>query len=659
MRPSDLAALKRTKIDSLNLELNKYSDRIDADTRRNLVTLYANEIQCIERVGDPVNRIHEIFVEFRKQLETFKPSVRKATGVPHPGNMKVRLYPHQLVAIYEMELLEKNKGRVYNSTYVRTCIGVLGDSVGSGKTYEILAHVIRDRMPFGEERSNGLGPNNKGGNKTLIFVERRINHVNTVGNIMFEQNIEYIALNTTLVTCSPSIIKQWEDSLRNTGLKWLTLSSESAFARVKVTDYDVVLISTLLVNQLIQYYNEHAWKRFVYDEVDSARISGMVRVVAGFTWLVSATSNMIERENSHLRYIHYLKSLFTSAMGNYDTHTLLQYIMVKTPDELINKSKNLPSYKTTRIVCQNMEYAELLNGLVDDRIMNMLNAGDPEGAIASMGGKVENGDNLMTIVKARAEHELDTAIKWKQHHEEEGHEKKVEEWETKVAKCREKIKHIEERFSEALEKDCPICYADKMAAPAMVPCCYKIQCAACILGWMQNKNNVGCPHCRKPLNAKTIHYFSDTKVDDTVEIKDGHIEVKQTKTEVVLDYLTNERKCLVDGKMAKFIVFSEFSETFDVIKRELQERKIDFSELNGVRGSRERDIERYKSGNLNVLLLQSRTNGSGLNLQNTQRIILAHRMDSSLKAQMIGRAYRIGYKGGLEVIEVLYENEVA
>ena len=99
----------------------------------------------------------------------------------------------------------------------------------------------------------------------------------------------------------------------------------------------------------------------------------------------------------------------------------------------------------------------------------------------------------------------------------------------------------------------------------------------------------------------------------------------------------------------KILIFSNFNESFVIIKKWLEERKILYLELRGTKEKRDNTIDLYKSGNVNVLLLNTIHSGAGLNLQETTDIIMYHRLHDYQKTQVIGRANRIGRKVNLNV----------
>ena len=60
--------------------------------------------------------------------------------------------------------------------------------------------------------------------------------------------------------------------------------------------------------------------------------------------------------------------------------------------------------------------------------------------------------------------------------------------------------------------------------------------------------------------------------------------------------------------------------------------------------TRESKLKNFKDGNVNVIFLNSRFNGAGINLEQTNDIILYHKMGEDIRRQVLGRALRIGRK---------------
>ena len=109
---------------------------------------------------------------------------------------------------------------------------------------------------------------------------------------------------------------------------------------------------------------------------------------------------------------------------------------------------------------------------------------------------------------------------------------------------------------------------------------------------------------------------------------------------------------------SKFLIFSAHETVFIQITDILHEMDITFEILKGNQYVINHCVECYKNGKNQVLLVNPRNYGSGLNLENTTDIILFHKFDTEIEHQVIGRAQRIGRKAPLRVWYLVHENEM-
>ena len=72
----------------------------------------------------------------------------------------------------------------------------------------------------------------------------------------------------------------------------------------------------------------------------------------------------------------------------------------------------------------------------------------------------------------------------------------------------------------------------------------------------------------------------------------------------------------------------------------------------------QKTIQLFRENKIQVLLLNARFFGAGLNLQMTDEIIIYHRMNSDLEKQVIGRAQRLGRQTKLSIRYLCYNNEI-
>ena len=75
--------------------------------------------------------------------------------IDQPKELSIKLFPHQLVSIYNMENLEQIRkikaSNIYNrgvDTFYITDFGILGDIPGYGKSFSIVSLIVRDKMQW-------------------------------------------------------------------------------------------------------------------------------------------------------------------------------------------------------------------------------------------------------------------------------------------------------------------------------------------------------------------------------------------------------------------------------------------------------------------------------------------------------------------------------
>jgi len=214
-----------------------------------------------------------------------------------------------------------------------------------------------------------------------------------------------------------------------------------------------------------------------------------------------------------------------------------------------------------------------------------------------------------------------------------------------------KYKHdsLKDRITDISNKNCPICLeiANK---PTIVPCCKHIYCFECLM-YCLNTNGL-CALCRT--NCK----FNDCIVINNDLIKKDETNEQEnkllTKIEKIIELLgeckTNPNK--------RFLIFSSYENSLEEIIESLNKNDIKFNILKGSTGRIRNIIDDYKNNKTNVLLLNAKFFGSGLNLEMTSDIIIYHRMDKELEKQIIGRGQRLGRTGALKIHYLCHDNEI-
>jgi hypothetical protein len=117
--------------------------------------------------------------------------------VTQPEGLKIKLFPHQLALIYQMELLENQKIVEFSDIHKETRLGINADPTGSGKTYSMIGLIIRDKMEW---------------NINIPHVIENISY-EAGGLIKYTHVNLYTPLKATLILLSPTLILQWKDEI--------------------------------------------------------------------------------------------------------------------------------------------------------------------------------------------------------------------------------------------------------------------------------------------------------------------------------------------------------------------------------------------------------------------------------------------------------------
>jgi SNF2 family DNA or RNA helicase len=193
---------------------------------------------------------------------------------------------------------------------------------------------------------------------------------------------------------------------------------------------------------------------------------------------------------------------------------------------------------------------------------------------------------------------------------------------------------------------------------------------------LNNKNS--CPSCRTELSVAKLMVISnkkketgldvDSKTTKTKAIEQDpstmtypqRIELLKTKSIDLTKYENMDKIFELNSKneVKKYLIFTEYESTLNIkITSMLDKWGLTYGRIKGTTATITKQIENYKKGNTNVLLINSKFFGSGMNLENTSDIIIIHKMHGDIEMQAIGRAHRFGRVGNLRVWKLYYENE--
>lgn len=515
-------------------------------------------------------------------------------SIAQPNGIHVPLFPHQLKSIEDMSRLEHDQSiDLTSGMFVETRVGLLSDMPGYGKTLSMLGLIARTRN---EELPN-------------IFADEKIKPHDYVRL----HRVDMLKMmKASLVLVNVSIISQWIAELNRTDLKYTYISKPSEIEDCDLNEFDVVLISNNVYNLFSPVYKKYCWRRFIVDEPASLKLC-MEPVHARFYWLITGTPNEL--------YIKRRTGFLNDILPDSEHMDIFSYIILKNDDQLVKASYEMPVTQNTHYKCCG-NIAALFEGLLPDHLIEKIEAYNISGVLDDL-GVVQSFEDISLIDIFR-----------------EKKQKRIDELNREMTgKATERLQLLETHmslFEERVAKylflqKCLVC-EQRLTRPSILSCCQNICCTDCVQGH--------CPICR----GSDYHMYpvkSEIQFDEKEEFPDEEPQ-RMHKVKQMLEIVGNA----VDKKI---LIFSNYNETFTIIKKCLDERKLIYLELKGTKEKRDNTIDLYKTGAVNILLLNTIHSGAGLNLQETTDIILFHRIHEYQKIQVIGRANRIGRKHPLHV----------
>lgn len=534
-----------------------------------------------------------------------------------PTNLSKNLFPHQCCAIQMMEERERLQSLHSDHFCIQTNIGIYADITGYGKTISIVALILRDQMPW---------------NKEEPFVVSNILDIYGNGGIIKRSLYRLQKIPTTLIVAGPSILSQWSQEIAYSSLTFTIINNRKKLISLEPATLDVVICPPKMYNLLMERFPNFAWKRFVYDEPHHGKIPAMKQIIAGYIWFVTATPHQLLYQN-HSQH-NFLQSIFSNCM---DYH-VFQKIIVKNPDEFVRQSFQLPPMHHKYHDCYQPVF-NVVHNIISDHISSLIDAGNIEKATRLLGGCV--GGNIFTVIENEKKESIREAIYKIEKFERSHDEHRVTKWKMRKQQLENEMHELQRRYTNfIMNTSCQICLS-VYEKPVMLSCCQTTYCGGCIFQWLTKKTT--CPHCRSLVTTPMMIYLAHT---DSLTHQVQSLPTKKTKPQVILE--------IIDSKpQGKFIIFSNFDETFSVIRNALEEDGICFAEIAGTVESRQKKMDDFKTGSTQVLFLNSVANGAGINLPEATDIILYHRMSEDMEIQLIGRAYRIGRTLPLDVHHLL------
>jgi len=553
-------------------------------------------------------------------LNENSPSIRQ------PNGLHIKLRPHQLTTVAAMLDIESKSSIVIdkpkyihdleskivdheNATLIaETNFAILADKAGSGKSYMILSLILANKNPSTF-------------NKLLIGTD----------NFSIRAMDHRVSNGINLIVVPHSLVKQWSGFLDNSDLKYLEFSKEVDFnvfcdvTIVKNIDNDGAIylrkksgierkvfnedkfkkitkecdVFLLNINRFRTFHELiplNIWSRVIIDELDSIAIPGYFNEIGNFNWFITATPKNI---------FNYRCSRYSTRFFG-DNRDLVKYFCVKNEDSYVDSSIQLPNPNIFFIETMLQRVVSLIQDILPLDIVKMINAGNMDEAIAKLNCNVSTSENIIFVLTDGIKKNIFN-LELKLNYinsimstNPESHKNKIISIKNKIESNRTKLKTIEDRILSCKNEMCIIC-AGSYQKPTVVHCCKNIFCFECLIGSLASCQNK-CPMCREKVTKEKYTVIEEGK-KNIPKKKTPKIEFKNMNKSDVLEYVLKYiRKKYVNPKI---LIFSDYSQTFENIKEIITKADLTHSKVYGQGSYINNTIDKFNSGKINVLMLDS------------------------------------------------------
>lgn len=226
------------------------------------------------------------------------------------------------------------------------------------------------------------------------------------------------------------------------------------------------------------------------------------------------------------------------------------------------------------------------------------------------------------------------------------YEGKIKEQQEIVKNRFQAYEYLNNKINDS-NKECPICMGDiedddDEECSFDVPECGHICCSSCMCYWLHS--NSACTICRRHINIEKM--YTVTKMD-----------------QVKMNYSSKISKLMeiIESKPSKkFIVYTQFDELIDKLYQLLNTKGI-----NSIKLEKPENIEEFRNDpNINVLILSSVKNASGIDLSFVSNIIIFEPIIGDtlflrdIEKQIIGRIYRINQTQNIDIYRFIIRNTI-
>jgi SNF2 family DNA or RNA helicase len=619
-----------------------------------------------------------------------------------PAHIKIALRPHQRTILAAARELEANANITtldVNHPQLLTPYGVIADRVGSGKSIVALSLLV-DPPPIIQSQISLTG---SGAARVLRYKHKErppireltpeLLDISDGKAFMSALRCENGTIQTraALVIVPHTVIPQWEAYIHEQTMlrpyvvrRTIDCDYEKPRFYHNVFSADVVLVSTTMIKRFIGALLFHGglhsrivWSRVFVDEADSITLP--IResdISARFFWFITGSHlNMIFTRGIWGYRINSLPAEtqarigsgtvsgitgsstgFVNSMMANDMDPILVRPILRNTDSWIEESLKQPVVTHETILCRAPASLGILRNFVTPAALEALHAGDVAGALAALGLEATSKESIVTAVTAGLRHDIEQAEKllaFKHTMDYSSVAAKTDgiaRAEAKVTALKEKLASLEKRVSGMDSELCPICY-DVPHTPTLTPCCRQTFCLACVCECVAKKP--ACPLCRVPIKSvkELMVVGSGNSSGNDPNTGLGTDDQGPTKGAALLTLLSDI------GQDDKYLVFSSHEASFKGLREVLATRGVKCELLAGTAARIQRLRKQFSEGKIQVLCMNARHVGAGLNLEMATHVVLYHKMNVEMENQVIGRALRFEREKELRVIHLAHEGE--
>ena len=599
-----------------------------------------------------------------------------------PEHIKLPLKVHQLTLLKKCRELEDssiNPIKLTNteqntSSEIKSKFGIIGDTVGSGKTLTILSLISKQNVLE---------------NKLPNLIHKGLVTCSELS--LIECNVKPY----NIIVIPHIIFKQWKETIEKfSDLSYYGINTNKTLDKFKeyftteekskTFDAKIILITNTRFNDFIRldlpyWKSQSQFSRYIFDEADMLKISNSHYIKASFIWFISSSYNTLlnpyakiiwKNEHGNIsNYYNYANGYTIRYIDSGLTHSgfikstminIIQFpneykkhLILRNSDEFIKTAFNLEDYKEFIINCKMPHYLKILNNNVSQQIINHINAGDLKGAIEKVDCKKYNENDIIKGVTEDLEIKLknfmiEIEMKSKMTFSSEKAKKEsIKNMCQKIDTIKSKISSIQEKLNSS--NICSICY-DDVSNTTISPCCNTKYCFGCISTWLHQKKQ--CPFCRASIGFNSLIIATDEP--QQIKVEDKLLSKLTNLTHIIEKQMKNPK--------FKMLIFSEYYNSFKEIEDYLESMNIKYSYVTGTTNSTNKTIRLFKDyespDKIDVLLLNANHCANGINLENSTDIVLYHSMKQDRTTQIIGRGQRPGRISQLNVWKLCYDNEL-